>query len=173
MDNTDQELDHLIEAALTAYSSAEPRFGLEQRILNRVRTEGHKRRSFLWMPIAAIVAACTLVLATILWVPRTAEPVRLNTPAIDLRATGTISRADSRSAAGRLRPAQARSEKSPKRQRRRDPALPTDQERALLILAQYSPEMLKALRSEDQPVTIEPITIAAIEIKPLQSGEGE
>jgi hypothetical protein len=164
MNNTDQELDTLIEAALTTYSSAEPRFGLEQRVLNRVLTEGGKRYSFLWMPTAAIVAVCALLLITILWVPRSPQILPPTPPAkVVVPATPEY----------RLIVQGHRAERSPRRQRRHDPALPTDLERALLILARDSPETLKSLRSEDQPVTIEPITIAAIEIKPLQSAEGE
>lgn len=164
MNNTDQELEYLIEAALTTYSSAEPRLGLEQRVLNRVRTERGKRYSFLWMPTAAIVAACALLLTTILWRPHSPEILRSTIPAkVVVPVTPEY----------RVLAQGHRAERSPKRERRHDPALPTDQERALLILARDSPETLKSLRSEDQPVTIEPITIAAIEIKPLQSAEGE
>jgi hypothetical protein len=64
----DRKLDQWLDEALSKYSAAEPRFGLEQRVLNRVHGEEQVRARrwnvWRWMPaFAAIAAALTIGVA--------------------------------------------------------------------------------------------------------------
>ena len=59
---TDRELDDLIDAALPSYSAAEPRPGLEHRILTPYAGRIPSRRGFTWAWAFAVpAAACLLV----------------------------------------------------------------------------------------------------------------
>ena len=54
----EDDLDKLIDGALSAYSAAEPLAGLEQRVLGRVRAaQASRRRRWRWALAAATVAA--------------------------------------------------------------------------------------------------------------------
>jgi hypothetical protein len=81
----DRKLDQWLDEALSEYSAAEPRFGLEQRVLNRVHGEEQVRARrwnvWRWMPaFAAIAAALTIGVAI--------RPVaRKQAPATEVLAT--------------------------------------------------------------------------------------
>src|ERR1043166_2069660 len=81
-----KHLDELLDSALSAYSSAEPRPGLETKILATVReaTPGKEPagRSWKWLWAGALAAAAVLLIA--LWTSRHA-PVQA--PAHDLVRT--------------------------------------------------------------------------------------
>jgi hypothetical protein len=74
--NKDQKLDEMLDGLLCEYSSAEPRPGLETRILAQVREASKLRGGWSprWMWIGAAVAAAVIVLA-IYW-SRPAEQPR-------------------------------------------------------------------------------------------------
>jgi hypothetical protein len=60
----DRKLDQWLDEALSEYSAAEPRFGLEQRVLNRIRTEEQDSRKWnfwRWMPAFGAIAAVIVV----------------------------------------------------------------------------------------------------------------
>ncbi len=61
--NKDNFLDELLDASLTQYTKAEPRPGLEQRILSSVReSQQHRLRlDWRWVPATAVVAAVVAV----------------------------------------------------------------------------------------------------------------
>src|SRR6266568_4065939 len=69
------ELDKILDSALSSYADEEPRPGLEGRVLNRIRAsrDGHR---FAWLrwPIAIPAFACFLVLALTLWTKRDSTP---------------------------------------------------------------------------------------------------
>jgi hypothetical protein len=67
------DLDRLIDGALSGYSNVEPLAGLEDRVLNRVRVEASRRRRRIW--ILGVLAAPALV-ALVLAIPwrRTPDP---------------------------------------------------------------------------------------------------
>jgi hypothetical protein len=83
MTDYDQEkhLDELLDSALSAYSSAEPRPGLETRILAQVReaagTTGSPSRNWRWLWAGAVTVAAVLLIA--LWMgKRTQVPTPTN-----------------------------------------------------------------------------------------------
>jgi len=149
-----EPIERLIERALSDYSNAEPRLGLEQRVLNRVRAEARKSPLRLGMKTVAIAAVCIAALTVALWAPRVAHPdppanaLPVKTPVIEVSM-----------------PMEAKRTVVTKRQRHRPTPL-TQQENALLILAQHSPKVLNAL-SDDKPVAIQPIEISALKLQPL------
>ena len=61
----DRKLEQWLDEALSEYSNAEPRFGLEQRVLNRVRGEEKNRAQrwsfWKWMPAFAAIAAAAII----------------------------------------------------------------------------------------------------------------
>jgi hypothetical protein len=61
----DRKLDQWLDKALSEYSVAEPRLGLEQRVLNRVRAEEQTRSRrwsiWKWMPAFAAIAAAVII----------------------------------------------------------------------------------------------------------------
>ena len=75
----DRKLEQWLDEALSEYSNAEPRFGLEQRVLNRVRGEEKartKRWSFWkWMPAFAAIAAVLVVGVAILPLAQKRAPI--------------------------------------------------------------------------------------------------
>ena len=63
----EQKLDQWLNQALSDYNSAEPRFGLEQRVLNRLQAEARPRRwnFWRWMPAFAAIAAAVIIAVAI------------------------------------------------------------------------------------------------------------
>jgi len=59
-----KEFDRWLDAALHARSKAEPRTGLEDRVLARIAAEPPRR--FSWWPAAAIAAVAVLVIAIVI-----------------------------------------------------------------------------------------------------------
>jgi hypothetical protein len=61
----DRKLEQWLDEALSEYSAAEPRLGLEQRVLNRVRGEEKTRAQrwsfWKWMPAFAAIAAAAII----------------------------------------------------------------------------------------------------------------
>lgn len=70
------ELDRLLDSALGKYGTAEPRAGLEGRVLARLRSEEaivRKRAAWRWA-LAAVVAVIAIFVA-VAWRPRNHSPV--------------------------------------------------------------------------------------------------
>jgi hypothetical protein len=64
----DRKLDQWLDEALSEYGAAEPRFGLEQRVLNRIRGEEQPSRKWnfwRWMPAFGAIAAVVVVTVAI------------------------------------------------------------------------------------------------------------
>jgi hypothetical protein len=66
MENNEHErkLEQWLDEALSEYTAAEPRFGLEQRVLNRVHSEEKARTRWglwKWMPAFAAIAAVAII----------------------------------------------------------------------------------------------------------------
>lgn len=61
----DRKLDQWLDEALSKYSAAEPRLGLEQRVLAQLRSEekarAERRNWWRWMPAFAAIAAALIV----------------------------------------------------------------------------------------------------------------
>jgi len=149
------ELDNLIDGALATYSSAEPLGGIEQRVLDRVRLAGTRRRRWRWTLVLAAPAVAAVLLVILapkpepvpvaLVAPRPA-PIALPTPPVVAPAPRLVAKV--------RRP--VRAPEPPKRDLFPTISPLTGEERLLVQLAQASPQLLLA-----RPV-------AEIEIKPIQ-----
>jgi hypothetical protein len=85
----DRKLDQWLDEALSDYSAAEPRFGLEQRVLNRIRSEEQRSRKWnvwRWMPAFAAIAAVIVVAVAVRPVMEKKVPFRQMNSPIDTRA---------------------------------------------------------------------------------------
>lgn len=84
----DRKLDQWLDEALSEYGAAEPRFGLEQRVLNRVRAEQQRSRKWnvwRWMPAFAAIAAVIVVAVAVRPVVEKKVPLRQMNSPIDTR----------------------------------------------------------------------------------------
>ena len=176
--NQRDELDEILNAALTSYSMEGPRPGLEQRVLNRVRYEGlHFWKSWLLPPIGILVSACLLLVVISIpevWKPAPRRPgavpsARLAQTSRPIPATAPLKRSEPPNLSRkRERPNAekvARRERHlPKLDRFPSPTPLTSEEHALIVLATYPPQnvpkaLLKSGRAAEQPIQIEPIKI--------------
>jgi len=93
------DMQRWLDAALRARVDAEPRAGLEERVLARLRSESERRR-FSWWPVMSAVAAI-LTLAVTLALLRTSrpdpnvasgsqEPAKHSTTAADIQRTPPV-----------------------------------------------------------------------------------
>jgi hypothetical protein len=156
------DTERLMDQALSEYGRVESPPGLERRILNRVRADGHKSRRRFWL-----VAAGIAVLAIALFMPRSVTPVHHPGPAV----AGPDKAVEARVPGYRV-PEQAK--RTPVvRKHRLDRRRLSKEENALLMVARYSPKVFEGLHVEDKPVVIEPIEISALNLQPLQSGNEE
>lgn len=162
--------DRVLNDALAAYASPEPRPGLEQRVLNRIYAE-RVRRGFpfsRWAFPAAVLACLVVAIAVRnerTPSPRPPEMVRtaINPPPAPAPAEPARSRRRVRT-----RTALATAPKQPEF----PTAVPlTRQERTLLAVVRTAPELLQSLGAE--PATeIEPLRIDAIQLQPLRITDG-
>ena len=168
-------LDEMLDGALASYGEAPEREGLERRVLAKVN-ERAMRKHPIWRfaaPIGAAAAVCCL-----LWwaIPdMTTHPRRAITAASQTRKAGeapfvqTIPTPDLAVvplSAAKLRSTRKRLA-APKLSRFPSPSPMSSEERALLRLAVGDPKYIprELTRSDSR---IEPLQIAAIEIKPLE-----
>ena len=82
-------LDQLLDQSLARYSAAEPRSGLEQRILARLEAGDFKPASWWqwrWLRVVAAVAAVMVIAAALVFVRREAAPAP---PMVASQATTT------------------------------------------------------------------------------------
>ena len=172
-DMRDDELDKLLDGALSAYSGEEPRPGLEVRVMNRVRGERHVHR-FAWLtwaiaiPLLVCVLAITLLLRTkrdsTPRVPRAAPVIAKIIPAPPVRRTVIP--------ASVYKSGRKRVPLLPRREQFPTPTPLTDEERALLAVVAGAPSAQEALVDREKD-TFEPLQIAEIQIQPLQHAGGD
>jgi hypothetical protein len=180
------DFDRILDDALAEYREAEPLAGLEDRVLQRVKSQAERRRKLWWQWSA--IAAATAVLAIAAWIglsgrarhdlvpmPSVAQkqmPVAPPAPDTDTRAanrkpvahrlpeTRTVHSRNYIPGSTQL----AATEHAPVPTQFPSPAPLKPEERVLLALAQTHPEVLRELsRGEDD----QEISIAPINIKPL------
>ncbi len=153
-DENPDGLDLILNASLREYSNAEPRAGLELRVLRHVRARPHRR--FAW---ALVVAAIAVIVLTVMPARRAEPPpLALSPPPVPQAVQPAI-------------PAQASRERtsahSPfRRSKEPEPVPLTAEERALLRLVQKEPEEAVAVLFE--PAELEALTIEPLEIEGLQ-----
>ena len=170
--NHRDDLERMIDAALPAYSDAEPLAGLEQRVLSRIEIAGSASRRRVWLPLALAASASVAVglLGIALRTERRTTPqiaVVMRAPARQILPEGPsipqvrlVRKAKTRRASPRGLPKQERF-----------PAVSpiTSQERALLALVTRHPAEARQAFADLQKRNREPIEIQAIQIRPLQS----
>ena len=160
------ELDRLLDEALSSYTWREPRPGIEQRVLNGI---GSARPApggaFRWWAVAAGATLCIAGLVTAsrresASVPSNPAP-RAVRPAV-VRPTDVLF----------VRSKLVRSKPVPlKRPLSASPL--TREERALLSLLDDAPDQAREALSEWRPGEITLVSIEAISIPPLQSDGGQ
>jgi len=155
------EIEKILDEALTRYSSVEPLAGLDQRILNRVRESGARPRHILWPWIlagsSAVVAG--LLVAAILWT----KPVPTPAPVVLAHAVPAIT------FVAPPRPQPDLLAGLPKRREFPTPAPITAEERALLTLAAQAPnQTLEAFRDLEHQGG-KPLQLNEIKIEPLHT----
>ncbi len=168
-------LEELLDKTLAEYVSAEPRPGLERRVLEYARSPIGSRGTFWNHPLSSWLSAVTILLvaASTLWLGHRAQPP---TPALHDQKPSRVQRAllkpDSPSLAERVPVALHQRRKNrlnrvlPKRDLFPSPSPLSSEERALLAYAEHPPKKLPPELTE-LGGPIKPIQIAAIEIQPL------
>jgi hypothetical protein len=191
--NDDQQLDKILDQALSEYRDAEPLAGLEDRVLQRLRLQPVARRNTSWK--WAGIAACAATLAFAAWLglrgngpqgpvalPQTqasnADIRPLAKPAAQTPRTVTNKRVPlpqitlptqiARSAVAPMRVAQLDDNE---RASHHESAPLTGEERQLLALAQTHPDVVRAIAQEDQPIAITRLTIQPLPSEANQNGD--
>jgi hypothetical protein len=164
-------LDRLIDQAVRAYSQAEPLSGLEERILNRIKTAkpkpGHRSGLFALAAAGLLFCLCVTLLMSrhnaSTSLPTTIAIEKPNRPPAALVANLTAPHPDRAPPARRVRV----HSRLPKRSQFPSPDRATPEERALARFVQNDPDgalkLVASLRAIDAPIEIQPM-----EIKPLQ-----
>lgn len=181
------DLNSMLDSALTTYGDPGPDSGLEQRVLTRVAAEAAPLPLRRWLPwaIALPVAACLLILVT-------SRPKISHSP--DAHSTG-VNQASEPAAARpvpqlALQPAPARRGELAARKSRpqsvaiaaKSAPLPkldvfptpqalTPEEQALVAFARQAPASERKALLEAQKIKDEPLHIAAIYIPPIEPPE--
>ena len=181
------ELDQLLDSALGTY--AEPRPGIEQRILARVeeaRAAGlASRRRWLVWSIAVPVTACILLVVMLsgVWQPQTnithplGPPEQAVVPAVERPQPEThdsVPSARVRAATQSVRPRSVNAATAaPKLDVFPAPQPLSEQEQALIALANQSPEVRREALEAAKRIDM-PLQISAIQIPPIsQPDEGK
>jgi hypothetical protein len=157
------DLDNLIDSALSAYSRAEPLAGLETRVLQRVRTQQmSRRRLWRWAPAVPVLAA--ILIAVLVYKPRPVTVAKVAVPAVIVEPP----RPSPAAVAGHVAPPVAKTRRPslpgepPKRKLFPTPSPLTTEERLLVELAESHPQELAARPAEE--IDIKPIQIAPLQI---------
>jgi hypothetical protein len=163
------ELDKILDGALSSYSREESRPGLEGRVLKRIRAALEQHR-FHWLRwAAAIPALVCFLLAVTFWTTRNSMPKpRKPAPIVAKTASPSlIARQAVQTTVARRRPKHVW---LPKREQFPTPAPLTDEERALLAFIAHSPKQAQEVLADAKSRTAGPIHIKEISIEPLQDG---
>jgi hypothetical protein len=156
--------DRLLDEALKAYVSQEPWPGLEERVLNRVRS-APKRRRFVWLRFALPLAAAACL--WLLFMPRH-EPAPPQTAAVVVEPA-LVERVEPQPPVV-VHPKRALQKRPryPKLDQFPAPAPLTEEERALLQLVRTEPEVAQAVAAQMRDT--EDLHVEPIKIAPLSNG---
>ena len=155
------ETDRILDEGLGTYSCFEPRPGIEERVLARVRSESLRRSFRGYWALAFASAAALAIVAGGLWMTRRPLPEIARADRPMPHAPAPVRTVEKRARVER-QAARPRSGHNSK------PAGLSAQERAWLMLAQTEPGLLRAALTEAPAEALAPIRIDPIEIKPLQ-----
>jgi hypothetical protein len=180
---TDPELDQLIDAALPSYSSADPRPGLEHRILSHAFAQPKPKRSLIWawalaLPVAACLLAFLFFAGRHNFYRRVVEATTttpLAPTAVGPRETPPTDPLPSprnRSIRRKVsaRPSTTR-ERLPKEEVFPSPSPLTAEERAAIALVRDPAPMPAQIDTKE--VAINPIHIAELEIEPIAPSDDD
>jgi hypothetical protein len=162
----DAKLDEALDVALAKFSSAEPRAGLEERVLANMRAARSRATDPAWWrwAVAAAVAAVIVVSMVLVWKPgRLTSPVMTNHAPVTVTPSPPLQVAGRDNNAGRLpkvhvrktrvRPSvtQAVAADAPKRDRFPSPQPLTEEELALVqYVRQFPQEAVTIAHAQEQ-----------------------
>lgn len=178
-------VDELLDSALAHYAQAEPRPGLEARLLARLRSEPEPAVfGWRWLPMAA---AAAVVVAAVLYFaggresrppevaaqpqPTVAPPVSVPPTARGAQAPSAplVSRARAKHPSAPRSPAKAA---PPRREQFFRPSALSEQEAALMrFVSQTPPDELRVLARQSRAEPIPELRVDALEIPPVVVGE--
>jgi|HubBroStandDraft_4_1064222.scaffolds.fasta_scaffold00031_55 hypothetical protein len=184
--NNDEQLDNILDEALSAYREAEPLVGIEDRVLQRITAQSETKRRLLWRSIAAVACAAIIILVVSIALRHSGEvPVQHATQRPQIPVT--VAKSDDQPSVA-TQFARAAEPSSPKRSKprsataiaapsavasateRKPHAVPAPdqfptpmplnaEERALLALARTQPEMLLTRSYKEREIEIPLIEI--------------
>jgi hypothetical protein len=163
------ELDKILDDALSSYSQEEPRRGLENRVLNRIRATRERSR-FAWLhwmiPIPAF--ACVLILAVTILTKRDSVQRPSPAPIMAKRAAASLIAPEAvQTIPTRRRPKHLRLRK---REQFPSPTPLTREERSLLAFVARSLKQAEEVLADAKRRSAEPLGIEEIHIEPLRRG---
>ncbi|HVJ08571.1 MAG TPA: hypothetical protein VM554_09310 [Acidisarcina sp.] len=196
--NKQDELDDLLKAGLASYADAEPRLGMEERVLRRAREPRVAPRFRVWQWAAACACVAILAVLAALFATRPGKTDAAHPGVASLQPN--VAQRTSAEPAGRPEgvaapelsetselPEPLRRHIAPVRSHRTGPAAPavtessparskffpvlqplTAEERRIIAAIQQHPAEVTQALTEAQAESAEPIHIAAIQIEPLQ-----
>ncbi len=160
------ELDRILDGALSAYSTAEPLDGLEQRVLNRIGGVKAPRRRFGFWGFALAASAVLLIGIAVLETRSHPAPNVAGSAAPAKHATETRVAAPVRPAVRRTRHV-TRKRGRPEQMVFPTPTPLTTEERALVAFVEQHPKEALVAFTDAPKRDIEPISIEPIQIPPL------
>lgn len=177
----DRFVDDLLDSALARYAQAEPRPGLEGRLVARLRSEPEPRAfSWRWMPAAA---AAVVVFAAFLYFAgsresRTLEIVKqtkltiapaVTPPQVTLESLPTGNRPVVKQPSARV----LASTPAPREQFPTPLALSEQEQLLVHFVKQTPPQELQALARQNRAEPIKVLRVDALEIPPVVIGESD
>lgn len=161
------DLDKLIDVALSVYSRAEPLAGLEDRVVNRVRSaEVSRRRRWHWALAVTVPVLAAILIVVFARQPQPAPVARVTPPPVRVEIAppapprAAIQHVEQRPAPKIRRPRSPRV--LPKKEMFPTLMPLTSEERLLVALAESYPHELLIPRVEE--IEIRPIQIAPLQI---------
>jgi hypothetical protein len=157
--NKHDDIDAMIDCALSCYGDATPLTGLEQRVLNRIRLAESDRQGSRWLRFA-LAFAMVLVLVAV------GVRVRPRNVSVPVKTARTVAAAPVESLIVPQRRARRSHSIRPIPKERRFPSFAplSREERTLLAYVRLRQPGEDPKRREDKPIEIDPI-----QIPPLQS----
>ena len=173
--NQPDELDRLLDEALASYSSEEPRPGLEQRVLARVRAEAAPRRFGWWRWGVAIPLLASLLVVAIAYRSKPQATSRERDlasakPPATVVAAPAKPRPDTPRRARSVHRAVVAHSALPRRDVFPLPTPLSPEERAVLNLVRRFPDQARRVLIDANDRSNQPIEIPGIEIPPLSGG---
>jgi hypothetical protein len=191
--NDNEQLDSILDEALSTYRDAEPLAGIEGRVLHRLRMQPGQSRTTWWK--WGSVAACVAMLAFAAWLglrshgsqtpvarqqtqasnvdirPETRPPAEIPRKVTNLRARQPKNGIPAQVARTADLPVQVAHLDYNRRESPQLPAPLTVEERQFLALAQAHPDALRSISQEDQPIAIAPLTIQPLPSETNHNGD--